>query len=173
MQRCEVEVGAMKSSRWSHVVCGLTALCLTPIAAWAQAPAAPLSQTPVGPTPTGSGPPVVAFLALVVLLAVIVGVVKFFDFKRKRDDEAMILEARISDALLVHPTLTGLPVHAVAHIPLAHQSEPVIEIKGTVPTPVLREEALDTVRREIHRHVPAARIEDRITVDALMLKRVA
>jgi len=152
---------------------GLFSLLLTPIAALAQAPAAPFLQAPTAPAPGEAGPPVTGLLTLVVLLGVIVGLVKLFDFKRKRDDQVMALEARISDVLLVHPALTGLPIHVVPHVPLSRRSEPVIEIRGTVPTPALREMAVDAVRHEAYRQVSAARIEDRIMVDPLMPRRVA
>jgi hypothetical protein len=172
--RGSVEVVAMKPIHVTDLVGGLSALVLTPMATWAQFPSAPLPVQPsAGPSPGESGSAVIGLLTLVVLVGVIAGVVKLFDFKRRRDDAAMALEAGISDVLLVHPQPTGLPVRAVAHVPLAHQSEPVIEVRGTVPTPELRDVAVDTVRHELFRQVPAARVEDRIMVDPLMLKRVA
>jgi hypothetical protein len=167
------EVVAMKSIHVPDLISGLFTSLLMSIPAWAQAPAAPFSQAPAAPAPGEAGPPVTGLLTLVVLLGIIVGLVKLFDFKRKRDDQAMALEARISDVLLVHPALTGLPIHVVPHVPLSRPSEPIIEIRGTVPTPALRAMAVDTVRHEVSRQLSTARIEDRIMVDPLMPRGVA
>ena len=108
-----------------------------------------------------------------VLLAIIVGAVKLYDLKRTRDEEAMILDARISDALLVHPSLKAFPIVASARIPLSSRSTPVLEVIGTVPTSALREVAIDIVQRELHRHGSGARIEDRVVVAPMILERVA
>jgi hypothetical protein len=162
----------MKPTLLADFARGLFLLLATPIAALAQAPAAPLSPTaPVTPAPQGAGTGVATVVALLVLLAIIVVAVKLYDLKRKREEEALALEARISDALLVHPSLTGLPVIASAHVPMFGRSAPVVEVSGTVPTDELRQAALEVVRRELPDS--DVRIEDRIVVDPVLLRRVA
>jgi len=160
----------MKSIQLTGAACGLFALLLTPIAAWAQVPAVP---APAAPTPEEVGARVATVVVPLVLLAIIVGAVKLYDLKRTRDEEAMVLDARISDALLVHPSLKAFPIVASARIPLSSRSTPVLEVIGTVPTSALREVAIDFVQRELHSHGSGARIEDRVVVDPLIFERVA
>ncbi len=83
-------------------------------------------------------------VATMLLLVVLLGVaVKLYDLKRKREDEAIAAQARISDALLMDATLAGLPLTPTAHLPLWKGSPLVVEITGEVPRPELREAAVD------------------------------
>jgi hypothetical protein len=105
---------------------------------------------------------VAAMLALVVLLGI---AVKLYDLKRKREEEAVAAQARISDALLMDATLAGLPLTPTAHIPLWSGTPLTLQITGSVPKTELREAALGVVRREMARSRDDFRIEDRIAVD--------
>lgn len=106
-------------------------------------------------------------VATMLLVVVLLGVaVKLYDLKRKREDEAIATQARISDALLMDSTLAGLPLTPTAHLPLWSGSPIVVEITGEVPRPELREAAVDVARREIGRSRSDFRIEDRIAVHA-------
>src|SRR5258705_13887031 len=87
---------------------------------------------------------VAAMLSLVVLLGV---AVKLYDLKRKREEEAVAAQARVSDALLMDANLAGLPLTPTAHLPLWKGSPLVLEIKGAVPRPELREAAGDGGKR--------------------------
>src|SRR5438876_2032641 len=146
------------------------ALCMTATAAWAQ-----VSPTPAPmPSPemtNGSGAFMVA--ALVVVLLIAVGVmVKLYDLRRKREDEAVALQARLSDALLAEPSLGSLPLVPTVRIPM--RGSPVtIEIVGTVPRPELRQAAIDFVVREAARSVKSYRVEDRISIDSMRQRRTA
>lgn len=106
-------------------------------------------------------------VAVVMLtMVVLVGLsVKLYDLKRKREDEAIAAQARISDALLMDATLAGLPLTPTAHLPLWRGSPLVVEITGAVPRPELREAAVDVAKREMGRSRADFRIEDRIAVD--------
>ena len=73
---------------------------------------------------------VAAMLALVVLLGI---AVKLYDLKRKREEEAVAAQARISDALLMDATLSGLPLTPTAHIPLWSGTPLTLQITGSVP----------------------------------------
>jgi len=146
------------------------ALCMTATAAWAQ-----VSPTPAPmPSPemtSGSGAFMVA--ALVVVLLIAVGVmVKLYDLRRKREDEAVALQARLSDALLAEPSLGSLPLVPTVRIPM--RGSPVtIEIVGTVPRPELRQAAIDLVVREAARSVKSYRVDARISIDSMMQRRAA
>ena len=62
--------------------------------------------------------PTATVLALLVGLLVVVSIgVKFYDLKRKREAEAVHLQAQVSDALLRDPSLFGLAVTPTAHVP--------------------------------------------------------
>jgi hypothetical protein len=106
-------------------------------------------------------------VATMLLLVVLLGVaVKLYDLKRKREDEAIAAQARISDALLMDAMLAGLPLTPTAHLPLWKGSPLVVEITGRVPRPELREAAVNVARREMGRSRSDFRIEDRIAVQA-------
>ena len=88
-------------------------------------------------------------VATMLLLLVLLGVaVKLYDLKRKREEEAVAAQARVS-----------------AHLPLWKGSPLVLEIKGAVPRPELREAAVDVAKREVGRSRSDFRIEDRIAVN--------
>jgi hypothetical protein len=127
--------------------------------------AAPASSNPGG---------VIAIVVMVVALLVVISVgVKLYDLKRKREDEVMSLQSRISDALLLDPSLAGLPITAFASGPLWRRSRVVIAVRGAVPTPELRAAVMRLVERELSSREPGARAEDRMVVDPLMDKHVA
>ena len=95
--------------------------------AWAQAPAP-------APPPADSSGVAMALIAIAVFLALVVVLVKWFDRKRRRDEDDMALEARISDALLTDPALSGLPVTAhVKRAGLGPGAPTAVVVTGTVP----------------------------------------
>ena len=96
---------------------------------------------------------------------------KFYDAKRKREEMGVALQARLSDALLLHPGLGGMPVVAVVHVPLWHGSPPVVELKGTVPNSSAHQITVELVQRELAS--TTARLEDQILVDPVAFRRVA
>ncbi len=105
-------------------------------------------------------------VATMLLMLVLLGIaVKLYDLKRKREEEAVAAQARVSDALLMDASLAGLPLTPTAHLPLWKGSPLVLEIKGAVPRPELREAAVDVAKREVGRSRSDFRIEDRIAVD--------
>ena len=113
---------------------------------------------------------VAAMLSLVVLLGI---GVKLYDLKRKREEEAVAAQARVSDALLMDASLAGLPLTPTAHVPLWKGTPLVVEIKGAVPRAELRSAAVDVARREISRSRSDFQVEDRIRVDPAILTRAA
>jgi hypothetical protein len=113
---------------------------------------------------------VAAMLSLVVLLGI---GVKLYDLKRKREEEAVAAQARVSDALLMDASLAGLPLTPTAHVPLWKGTPLVVEIKGAVPRAELRSAAIDVASREISRSRADFQVEDHIKVDPAMLTRAA
>ncbi len=128
---------------------------------WAQAPA---PTTPVAPV-TGGGSAVLSAVVIIVALLVALGItVKFFDLRRKREAEAVQLQAQISDVLLRDQAFFGLPVTPTARVPLLKGSPATVEVAGQVPTPEMKEAVLRLVRAEAARIRPDVVIEDRVAV---------
>jgi hypothetical protein len=146
--------------------------------AWAQAPSTPSPvvtpppASPTAPDETGGGLAIL-ITTMVALLAVLVMAVKMFDLKRKREEEAVALQARLSDALFVDPALASLPITPTAHEPLWRGSPVTVEVAGQTPTQELREAALRLVERELSASRSDFQIEDRIMVDPLMARHAA
>jgi hypothetical protein len=112
----------------------------------------------------------VGFAALIVLVVAIGVVVKFFDRRRKRMEEAVAVQARISDALMVDPALGRLPIVTAADRGLWGRSPVMIEIRGPVPSPELREAAISVATREAASSGVPFQVEDRLVVDPLMVE---
>jgi hypothetical protein len=121
------------------------------------------AQTTPPPTSSASGI-LTAVVLVAALLVLIIGAVKVFDLKRKREAEAVQLQAQISEALLREPGLFGLPVTATGRVPLWTGTPAVIELSGQVPNPKLREAVLMIAREEAGRIRPDFTIEDRLAV---------
>src|SRR5262249_11231892 len=104
----------MKGIRLIDTTCGLCAQLLLPVAAAAQVTGSAQAPLPpsAGPLPEGRGTAIAAVAIGVVLLAILVAAIKAYDLKKKRDEVAMALGARVSDELLVEPSLRGCPIVA-------------------------------------------------------------
>ncbi len=124
-------------------------------------PAAPQTETP--PIPPGEAwPSMLVLLGIALLL--IVALAKAIDRKRKREDEAVWLQAQISDELFRDRNLASLAVTATVHVPVWTRAPATIELRGQVPTPQHREAALRVVEREASRVRSDFRIDDRIAI---------
>jgi hypothetical protein len=137
-----------------------------------------LAQAPVPPPVTGGEPASpgsgLAVIGLIVLLLVILGAaVRFHDLRRRREEAAMGLQARISDALLVEPALAGLPVTPTVSVPLLKRTPVKIDVAGTVPSPELRDHALRLVERVAAEAGREVLIEDRLLVSPTMARHAA
>ena len=134
---------------------GTPSLLLCAAQAWAQ-PA---------PTSSPSGGSAVGVVIIIVAALVIVGLgVKLYDLRRKRESEAVQLQAQISDALMREQLLFGVPIMATARAPFWRRSPATIEVAGQVPSSQARETALRIVRTEAGRIRSDFQIEDRIAV---------
>lgn len=127
------------------------------------------SQTSPGMSPDASGAVdgggwIVASVLVLGLLVVIGMVVKLYDLRRRRETEAVHLQAQISDAFLRDSNLFGLPVAATAHAPLWKGTPVMVEITGEIPDPALRETVLRMARAEAKRIRPDVEIVDKVMV---------
>lgn len=146
-----------------HSLVAILSLQALPAApAWAQAP---ITSPAGGTASSGGGPGTVGVVLVVLALLVIVGVgVKMYDLKRRRESEAVHLQAQISDALLREQLLFGLPITPTARVPIWKRSPALIEVAGQVPSPEARETALRIIRAEAGRIRSDFLIEDRLAV---------
>jgi hypothetical protein len=126
-------------------------------------PSAPPVTTPSSDTDGGSA--MVAGVIIVVALLVLLGItVKLLDLKRRRESEAVQLQAQISDALLREAALFGLPVTPTAHVPLWSGTPAIVELRGQVPSPEIKDAVLSLVRHEAARVRPDVHIDDEVAV---------
>jgi hypothetical protein len=118
--------------------------------------------------------PTATVLVLLVGLLVVVGIgVKLYDLKRKREAEAVHLQAQVSDALLRDATLFGLAVTPTAQVPLWKGTPARLEVAGRVPEPEYRDQVLRLVEQE-RRHVrPDVVIVDRLEIAVAPATRAA
>jgi hypothetical protein len=114
----------------------------------------------------------VVFAVAILLLLVGAGV-KIYDLKRRRDEDAVAIQARISDALMVEPSLARFPLTPTVGIPLWRRGPMMVEVAGSVPLPELRQAAVDLVLREALRTGGTCNLKDRISVDPALLRRAA
>lgn len=110
---------------------------------------------------------VLVAVGFTVLLAI--GVVgRLLDLRRRREDEALGLQSRVSDALMLEPGLAGLAVTASMHVPLWPRKPPTLEIVGRVPTPDQHELASRVAMRTLAERAAEVQVEDRVWVDPVM-----
>jgi hypothetical protein len=105
------------------------------------------------------------FVGLLLALLVIIGVtVKLFDLRRKRMEQAVQVQARIADALLLDPALVNQPVAATAHVPFWSGKPVLVELRGRVPSPELHEQVLHVADRELAAMGIEYRVEDHLAI---------
>jgi hypothetical protein len=135
-----------------------------------------LAQTVTTPTTEApaSGYGGYMLLAIVaIFLAVLISGIRLYDMKRRQEESAMILQAKLSDALLLEPSLSDYPITATVHVPLRRRARVMVDIAGSVPSPELRRAALDIVRRETAGIGREVRIEDRMIVNQMVARHAA
>ena len=116
----------------------------------------------------------VAILAVVLIFVIGIGVaVKLYDVKRRRVEETAALQSFVSEALMLDRSVTGLPIAAFVSRSLWPRSPVIIAVRGSVPTPELRNVVLRLVEGEAFRRQRGALVEDRLMVDPMIGKHVA
>lgn len=133
---------------------------------------APPSTT--APAVPGDNTGVITALALMGALLVIVGVgVKMWDYKRKREAEAVHLQSQISDALLREPDFFGLAITPTVHASMRKSTPLTIDVTGHAPSEMVRDAALRVTRDEASRTSTNFVIVDKIDVTPQAARRVA
>ena len=124
----------------------------------------PMLPTAGVPSPDAGEGGVLAFvLFMAVVLAVFGAIAKVVDFRRKREEETVVLRAEISDALLADRAFVGCVVLPTVHVPFWGGSPATIEISGEVPSSRLEQRALAL----------AARVASKIRSDVSIVNRMA
>jgi hypothetical protein len=140
----------------------LSLVVLSAVQAWAQAAPTPTPGTTPG---SGGGGSAIGLVLVIVAVLIILGVgVKLYDVRRKKESEAVQLQAQISDALMREQVLAGVPIIATARTSLWRRSPATIEIAGQVPSPQARDTALRIARSEAGRIRSDFQIEDRLAI---------
>jgi hypothetical protein len=154
-------------TRYRHASLALVTIVATAagVAEWV------LAQTPMAPGPppaqsdtTGPGGIGLLLVVVAVLLAVLITAIRLYDMKRRQEDSAMMLQAKLSDALLQEASLAGSPITATVHTPMRKRSPIMVDVAGPVASPELRDTVLRIVRRETAGTGREVQIEDRMVV---------
>jgi hypothetical protein len=118
------------------------------------------------PADGGSGALIVIGI-FVALFVVVAAIAKVHEVRRRREDEGLVLQARLSDVLLMDPRLSGVAVVPTVRVPVRKGSPVRIEVSGNVPSPEVRERALRVIRQEATRFAQYAldvEVDDRLSV---------
>jgi hypothetical protein len=137
------------------------------------AAAAPAGAQTESAAPTGRWGVVAGVIMLALVFVAIGAVVKFIDMRRKRESEAVLLQAQLSDTVLREPSLAGLVVTPTADVPFWSGTPATVRLEGRVPSAELREQVVRIVEREASRIRQDVRIVDHLTVVPELHRRVA
>ena len=135
--------------------------------------AAPITPPPTAATP-GDNSGILMALALMGALLLLVGIgVKLWDYRRKREAEAVHLQSQVSDALLREQDFFGLAITPTVHAGMRRSAPMKIEVTGQAPSQTIRDAALRIVRDEATRMGVDFEIEDKIEIRPEAVRRVA
>lgn len=164
-----------KGTRAVHITSALALMAWPARVGWAQGVVAPQVPSTVTSDATQSSAVTTAVVvgSLLAVLVVLGALIKMLDLKRKRDGEAVVVQARISDAVLRDPRLFSLPITPTAHVPLWKGTPVTVEVAGQVPSADLREVAINLVEREASQLGPEVRVESKIAIEPTMARRSA
>ena len=152
---------------------------LLAVGAYVRDAAAQATPPSITPPPTTAATPgdnsgILMALALMGALLLLVGIgVKLWDYRRKREAEAVHLQSQISDALLREQDFFGLAITPTVHAGMRRGAPMKIEMTGQAPSPTIRDAALRIVRDEAARLGCEFEIDDHIEVRPEAVRRVA
>jgi hypothetical protein len=160
---------------WEALVTSALALAAWPKTGWAQGVVGPQvpSSAPSEAIQSGAVTTAVVVASLFGVVVVLGALITMLDLKRKRDGEAVVVQARISDAVLRDPRLFSLPITPTAHVPLWKGTPVTVEVTGHVPSDDLRRAVIHLVEREASQLGPEVRIESKIGIESTMVRRSA
>jgi hypothetical protein len=167
--------GVMRTMNRARAALVASALAAWPTTGWAQSVVGPQvpGGAPSAATQSGAVTTVVVIVTLLGVLVVLGALIKFIDLKRKREGEAVVVQARISDAILHDSRLFSLAITPTARIPRWKGTPVTIEVAGQVPSDDLRQVVIRLVEREASQLAADVRIESRIGVMPHMVRRSA
>ncbi len=152
--------------KWAWIQLMILSMELVPRIARAQA----VNPRLLSGTP-GSGMPDFGWSSALASVAVVAGAVLVFlaigaalDFRRKRAEQAMDLEARICSALMEHRALVRSSVGPTVRIPFWRGTPATVEMAGAVPSASGAELALRIAEQVASRVRPDVVIENRVIV---------
>jgi hypothetical protein len=163
----------MTGIRWLVVLTFLAGWNLVPRWSWAQTPVTPVAPPGAPPSAEGWSGTVILGLTAVAVVVILGVVAKLYDRRQKREADAIGLQSRLSDALLMDRALQGAIVTPTVRAPVWKGSPLTIEVSGDVPTPELRDTVLRVVRREALQYRPDVEIEDKLLIVPARTARVA
>jgi hypothetical protein len=119
------------------------------------------------PPPAISGGSAGAILSVALLAVIVIGLItvaKYVLARRKRIEEAALLQSQLSDLLVRETQLHRLRLRPTARVAGWRGAQLTVEVAGEVPTPEVRETVMRIVSAEAWRFRP-----DVITVDHLFI----
>jgi hypothetical protein len=143
---------------------GILLLLASPALAGAQAgpPAVPPPAAGAPAGDTGSGGTTAIIILVVAAIALIAGIAKAVDMRRKREEQTLELQSQIAEALLREPGI-GVSVTPTVHIPTWKGSPARITLSGVAPNPRSRQAAMRIAAQEASRVRPDYELDDRMT----------
>lgn len=132
---------------------------------WAQGPGSAGSTSPPSAAPASIASTILTLGVLAVLVIAIVIVTKSVATRRKRIEEAVILQSQLTDMLAREAQLQGLLITPKASISGWRGEQVTIEVAGQVPTPDLRETVMRIVSAEAWRLRPGVITVDRLSIN--------
>ncbi|MBI4536742.1 MAG: hypothetical protein HY712_02160 [candidate division NC10 bacterium] len=162
----------MRKKRWCWWQPVILFLGLVPALVRAQAqrvnpPSTPLLALPAADVSTripGEPGGLAILLFIVVTTLVLAAIITANEVRRKREEETVALETRISGALLETPGLVSSSATPTVHIPFWRGAPVRIEMTGKVPTPSLEQSALRVAAQVASRFRPDSSVENRLAV---------
>ena len=148
-------------------ISGLTTIALLigwASGAWAQSPGSVSATSPPPAAPGSTAGMILTLGFLAVIVIAIIVVARYVATRRKRIDDAVILQSQLSDTLAREAQLQGLVITPTARISGLRRAQVTIEVAGQVPTPDLHETVMRIVSAEAMRLRPGV-----ITVDRLLV----
>jgi hypothetical protein len=166
----------MKTIETARAALGIRALALATWpakTAWAQGVVGPQASVSAsdGGAPSGAVTTIMMVASLVALVVVLGALITMLDLKRKRDGEGVVMQARLSDAVLRDPRLFSFSITPTAHVPLWNGRSVTVEVGGQVPSADLRDAAIGLIEREASQLGPEVRVVSRIGVVPTMARR--
>ena len=101
---------------------------------------------------------------LAVIVGVVIVVASYVATRRKRTEEAVILQSQLSDAIAREALLRGLHITPHARVSGWRTVQVTVEVSGEVPTPDLRERVMRIVGAEVWKLRPDARTADHLFI---------